>query len=118
MYLFHFSKPVLPIEMEMQPDTNHQTNQVNIDKYVEKMTDIKKKLYSTAHDEIEKAQKRQEKDYNRKRAFTTVRFYMYSPEHSNTIIIIIYTCHPFFPIGTTAWNPNTCEKQCQRLQKG
>jgi hypothetical protein len=39
------------------------------------MTDLKKTLYFDAHDNIKKAQSRQEKDYNKKKGLTKVHVF-------------------------------------------
>ncbi len=69
-------QPVLPIEMELLPMYIKPTcgNGKSAQKYVNKKTNLKKKLYNEAHNNINDAQERQKLDYDRKRGLTNVTF--------------------------------------------
>ena len=58
--------------MEMLPSGSHCVKKQNVHRYIEKMADMKRKLYKEAQENIGKAQKRQEEGYNRKHAVTMV----------------------------------------------
>ena len=66
-------QPVLPIEVEFwsevadKTDDEDETDEPDLEAFIDKMKDMKKGAYEQVHDNIEKAQKQQKKYYDRKK---------------------------------------------------
>ncbi len=54
--------------MEFLPEGADETDEPDLENFVEKMVDMKKGIYGQVHWNIQKAQERQKADYDRKHA--------------------------------------------------
>ena len=62
------SQPILLIEMEFMPGGAEEDDKPDYEAITNKMKDIKKDIYRQVHRNIQKAQKQQKENYDRKHA--------------------------------------------------
>lgn len=75
LQVFYYNrKPVLPIEQEYVPsEDNQKSGRKSIEKYCKKMLKLKKKLFTKVDGNIQDAQQRYKKDYDKKNHRKKVR---------------------------------------------
>ena len=69
------SEAVLPIEVDFLPEYLNIHADPNIDAFIYKMNEMKKKLYGKVDENIQEAQERQKNDYDKKRKQSTVSLF-------------------------------------------
>ena len=77
--------------MEMLPSGSYCAKKQNVHRYIEKMADMKRELYKEAQENIGRAQKRQEEDYNCKHAVTTVNCVVQANHPMILFILTLYS---------------------------
>ena len=98
---FDYRKPLLPIESELIPSDGNSDGESNVEDYCDRMTHLKKELFSKAKQNIKSAQKRYKKDFDKKHCPKKV--HSYRNFHS------IVDC---MSIGACCWYIDAATQQC------
>ena len=73
--------------MEFLPEVADENDEPDLEAFVDKMKDMKKGIYQQVHGNIQKAQKQQKEDYDRKHAHSTVSVSLLKGQMANALVV-------------------------------